>query len=139
MAATQEKQQEKQQQQQEKQERPMTYFDIAIGDRPLGRVVFSLYSDLVPKTAENFRAWTLLCFFYFLARSVGADACFYLCFGLVCVCRCGCVRAAGALCTGEKGTGAAGKPLWFKGSGFHRVIKKCVSIHPRGGARGSSS
>lgn len=28
-----------------------------------------------------------------------------------------------ALCTGEKGTGTSGKPLHFKGSGFHRVIK----------------
>merc|ERR1712216_947323 len=26
------------------------------------------------------------------------------------------------LCTGEKGVGSAGKPLHFKGSGFHRVI-----------------
>eukprot|EP00619_Florenciella_sp_RCC1007_P006297 CAMPEP_0205903690 /NCGR_PEP_ID=MMETSP1325-20131115/252_1 /ASSEMBLY_ACC=CAM_ASM_000708 /TAXON_ID=236786 /ORGANISM="Florenciella sp., Strain RCC1007" /LENGTH=176 /DNA_ID=CAMNT_0053269365 /DNA_START=33 /DNA_END=563 /DNA_ORIENTATION=+ len=26
------------------------------------------------------------------------------------------------LCTGEKGTGASGKPLHFKGSAFHRVI-----------------
>lgn len=37
-------------------DRPLTYFDITIGDKPAGRVVFSLYSDLVPKTAENFRA-----------------------------------------------------------------------------------
>lgn len=36
-------------------ERPLTYFDITIGGKPLGRVIFSLYSDLVPKTAENFR------------------------------------------------------------------------------------
>lgn len=28
-----------------------------------------------------------------------------------------------ALCTGEKGMGKHGKPLHFKGSGFHRVIK----------------
>jgi len=28
-----------------------------------------------------------------------------------------------ALCTGEKGTGAQGKPLHYKGSAFHRVIK----------------
>jgi len=27
-----------------------------------------------------------------------------------------------ALCTGEKGTGKAGKPLHFKGSSFHRII-----------------
>jgi len=36
--------------------RPITYFDITIGDKPIGRIVFSLFSDLVPKTAENFRA-----------------------------------------------------------------------------------
>ena len=28
-----------------------------------------------------------------------------------------------ALCTGEKGRGTSGKPLSYKGSGFHRVIK----------------
>ena len=27
-----------------------------------------------------------------------------------------------ALCTGEKGVGKSGKPLWYKGSIFHRVI-----------------
>ncbi|TFK29488.1 peptidyl-prolyl cis-trans isomerase [Coprinopsis marcescibilis] len=37
-------------------DRPIVYFDIKIGGQAAGRVVFSLYSDLVPKTAENFRA-----------------------------------------------------------------------------------
>ncbi|KAK8916722.1 Peptidyl-prolyl cis-trans isomerase CYP19-4 [Platanthera zijinensis] len=29
-----------------------------------------------------------------------------------------------ALCTGEKGTGKSGEPLYYKGSSFHRIIPK---------------
>jgi cyclophilin family peptidyl-prolyl cis-trans isomerase len=61
---------------------PKVFFDISIGGSPAGRIVFELFKDAVPLTAENFRA----------------------------------------LCTGEKGNGASGKPLHFKGSGFHRII-----------------
>ncbi|OCK79159.1 peptidyl-prolyl cis-trans isomerase 1 [Lepidopterella palustris CBS 459.81] len=64
-------------------ERSRVFFDIEIGNVEAGRVVFELYNDIVPKTAENFRA----------------------------------------LCTGEKGVGKSGKPLHYKGSSFHRVIK----------------
>lgn len=64
--------------------RPRVFFDITLGGKPLGRINMELYSDLVPKTAENFRA----------------------------------------LCTGEKGLGKSGKPLHYKGSSFHRVIKQ---------------
>ena len=35
---------------------PTVYFDISIGDRPAGRITFELFADVVPKTAENFRA-----------------------------------------------------------------------------------
>merc|ERR1712179_478309 len=36
--------------------RPRVFFDITADGAPLGRVEFELYSDIVPKTAENFRA-----------------------------------------------------------------------------------
>jgi peptidylprolyl isomerase len=32
------------------------FFDMEIGGKPAGRVVMGLYGDVVPKTAENFRA-----------------------------------------------------------------------------------
>jgi len=35
--------------------RPQVFFDISIGGAPARRIVFSLFSDIVPKTAENFR------------------------------------------------------------------------------------
>jgi peptidyl-prolyl isomerase D len=40
--------------------RPITYFDITLGGKPIGRIVFSLFTDLVPKTAENFRTIIIL-------------------------------------------------------------------------------
>lgn len=63
--------------------RPLVYFEIKINYNSLGRVVFELFDDVVPKTAENFRS----------------------------------------LCTGEKGMGQSEKPLSYKGSKFHRIIK----------------
>lgn len=35
---------------------PTVFFDISIGDKEAGRVTFELFADVVPKTAENFRA-----------------------------------------------------------------------------------
>ena len=35
---------------------PRCFLDITIGDKPAGRVVIELRADVVPKTAENFRA-----------------------------------------------------------------------------------
>eukprot|EP00051_Salpingoeca_urceolata_P032956 m.18223 g.18223 ORF g.18223 m.18223 type:complete len:210 (+) comp5669_c0_seq2:2-631(+) len=34
---------------------PKVFMDVSIGSRPAGRLVFELFSDNVPKTAENFR------------------------------------------------------------------------------------
>jgi len=61
---------------------PKVFFKVAINKIPSGKLVFELFSNTVPKTAENFRA----------------------------------------LCTGEKGRGKSGQPLWYKNSIFHRVI-----------------
>jgi len=63
---------------------PRCYFDVEIGGINAGRIVFELFSNVAPRTAENFRA----------------------------------------LCTGECGIGkTTEKPLHYKGSVFHRVIK----------------
>ncbi len=63
---------------------PRCYFDVEIGGVSAGRIVFELFSNSAPKTAENFRG----------------------------------------LCTGEYGIGkTTEKPLHYKGSVFHRVIK----------------
>lgn len=35
---------------------PRVYFDLTADGAPLGRVVMELFADVVPKTAENFRA-----------------------------------------------------------------------------------
>jgi len=35
---------------------PRVFFDINIGDAPAGRIVFELFADVTPRTAENFRA-----------------------------------------------------------------------------------
>ncbi|XP_060579954.1 peptidyl-prolyl cis-trans isomerase-like isoform X2 [Ruditapes philippinarum] len=35
---------------------PKCFFDITIGGKPAGRIVMELRADVVPKTAENFRA-----------------------------------------------------------------------------------
>ena len=35
---------------------PRVYFDINIGGAPAGRIVFELFADVTPRTAENFRA-----------------------------------------------------------------------------------
>ncbi len=37
-------------------ENPKVFFDISIDGEDAGRIVFELYADVVPKTAENFRA-----------------------------------------------------------------------------------
>eukprot|EP00123_Amoebidium_parasiticum_P014173 comp22373_c0_seq1/m.33351 comp22373_c0_seq1/g.33351 ORF comp22373_c0_seq1/g.33351 comp22373_c0_seq1/m.33351 type:complete len:306 (-) comp22373_c0_seq1:126-1043(-) len=35
---------------------PMVYLDVEIGGKPVGRITIELRADVVPKTAENFRA-----------------------------------------------------------------------------------
>mmetsp|Transcript_294 Transcript_294/g.533 ORF Transcript_294/g.533 Transcript_294/m.533 type:complete len:488 (-) Transcript_294:150-1613(-) len=39
-----------------KGDNPYVFFDVKQGDEKLGRIVMQLYSDITPKTAENFRA-----------------------------------------------------------------------------------
>lgn len=39
-----------------KEGNPLVYFTVAVDDQPLGRITMELFSHIVPKTAENFRA-----------------------------------------------------------------------------------
>merc|ERR1711877_112007 len=39
-----------------KMAKPQVFFDITIGNNPAGRIVMELRADVVPRTAENFRA-----------------------------------------------------------------------------------
>ncbi|KAJ6361387.1 hypothetical protein OIU78_001926 [Salix suchowensis] len=67
-----------------KKKNPLVFMDMCIDGDPKERMVFELFSDIAPKTVENFRA----------------------------------------LCTGEKGIGPKSqRPLHYKGSFFHRIIK----------------
>ncbi|KAL3062326.1 hypothetical protein OYC64_002185 [Pagothenia borchgrevinki] len=36
--------------------RPRVFFDVTLDDKPMGRIIMELRDDVVPKTAENFRA-----------------------------------------------------------------------------------
>ncbi|KAK7682039.1 Peptidyl-prolyl cis-trans isomerase H [Cerrena zonata] len=36
-------------------QRPVVFMDVNIGETPAGRIKMELFSDIVPKTAENFR------------------------------------------------------------------------------------
>ena len=38
------------------EDNPVVFFDITIGSKPAGRIEMELRADVVPKTAENFRA-----------------------------------------------------------------------------------
>ncbi|XP_037663069.1 E3 SUMO-protein ligase RanBP2 isoform X2 [Choloepus didactylus] len=39
-----------------KETNPVVFFDVCVDDEPLGRITMELFSNIVPQTAENFRA-----------------------------------------------------------------------------------
>ncbi|KAM7501389.1 hypothetical protein LguiB_000293 [Lonicera macranthoides] len=39
-----------------KKKNPLVYLDVSVDGGPVGRIVIELFADIVPKTAENFRA-----------------------------------------------------------------------------------
>jgi peptidylprolyl isomerase len=49
-------QQQQQQRQQRVEQETKVFMDISINNQPVGRITMKLFTDVVPKTAENFRA-----------------------------------------------------------------------------------
>ena len=54
--------------------KPKCFFDISADEEMLGRIVFELFSDITPKTAENFRA---LCTGEALYNATYKNSCFH--------------------------------------------------------------
>lgn len=93
--------------------RPRVFFDVSIGGKPAGRIEFELYSDVVPRTAENFRALCTgmlvharceLVPLILLTTYCGYPFHFYITYH--------CIPASTS--AGEKGVGKLGKPLHYK-------------------------
>ena len=116
---------------------PRVYFDIEIGGRAAGRIELQLFASVCPRACDNFRA--LCAHARAHARLTAAGplgpspwraraqaACSQLP-----TARASRLVTPSALertlaGTGEKGLGANGKPLHYKGCPFHRVIPGCA-------------
>ncbi|PON86604.1 Cyclophilin-type peptidyl-prolyl cis-trans isomerase [Trema orientale] len=91
------------------------YFDIEIDGKPIGRVVMGLFGKTVPKTIGRGEATTSTLLISSLMN---------------------------CLVSGEKGTGKSRKPLYYKGSTFHRIIPSFMiqgGDFTRGDGRGGES
>ncbi|KAK6782530.1 hypothetical protein RDI58_020326 [Solanum bulbocastanum] len=91
--------------------KPQVFLDVSIDGDPVERMAFELFTDVAPKTAENFRA---LCTGYLKK---------FLCWGIGWL-----LLAVGSRCHGEKGVSSkTGKPLHYKGTFFHHIVKGSVA------------
>ena len=102
----------------ENMDNPRVFLDVDINGEEAGRLTIVLFADVAPRTAENFR-----------------------CAGGGRAAQGGSARRSPPpvrsplrlasrrqLCTGEAGAGKSGKPLHFKGSAFHRVVRACECV-----------
>ncbi|KAF5375610.1 hypothetical protein D9757_008540 [Collybiopsis confluens] len=78
--------------------RPRVFFDFAVDNQPIGRVIFELFNDSAPKTAEKYLLSLPLHFCHFDSYSFRA------------------------LCTGEHGRTPSDALLYYKNSIIHRSI-----------------
>ncbi|KAL0323929.1 UNVERIFIED_CONTAM: Peptidyl-prolyl cis-trans isomerase CYP95 [Sesamum calycinum] len=95
-----------------KGKKQLVFLDVSIDGDPVERMIFELFTDVAPKTTENFRA---LCTggvaLYLFATLFLPTALWLLLFILLLPVLCG-----------EKGVSAkTGKPLHYKGTFFHRI------------------
>ncbi|KAJ6306588.1 hypothetical protein OIU78_021829 [Salix suchowensis] len=98
-----------------KKTNPLVFLDVSIDGDPAERIFIELFADVVPRTAENFRALCTVDDTVFNSKYIVSPGLTGSPYRLT-------------IPDGEKGIGkTTGKPLHYKGSAFHRIIKEFMA------------
>lgn len=110
---------------------PLVFFDIEIGSMREGKIVFELFSDVVPKVMPYWVSDICKTNCCLKAVLMHCTSNLYVYMSGLVIDMLQTAENFRQLCTGQAGTGKAGKPLHFKGCCFHRVGKYSFPQNPQ--------